>query len=78
MRLWTDDQWALIKGSDLAAKLSATGYTVLGVTNGKPTLQEEINTIELQILVTKLLRGDASPTPSPIINDYKPKKKLRR
>src|SRR5512140_204913 len=59
--IWTDADWASlpIKSSDLVAKLRAAGSKVLGVTNGRPTLQEKINDKELQLLVTKLLRSDA-------------------
>lgn len=67
--IWTNDEWANlpIRGSELAAKLCAAGFTVLGVTNKKPELQEKINNSELQQLVMKLLRNEASSTPSPII-----------
>lgn len=81
MRLWDSGEWAQIKGRDLAEKLRAAGYKVLGVVNGKPTLQEKINDTELQLLVTNLLRGDVSKTPKPISTgsdeEIKPKKKRR-
>lgn len=66
--VWSEDDWASlpIKAGDLAAKLRAAGFKVLGLTNKRPTLQEKINDNELQLLVTKLLRGDASSSPSPI------------
>jgi len=77
--IWNDNDWANlpIKGSDLAVKLRAAGFKVLGVVNGKPTLQEEINTTELQLIVIKLLRGDVSETPKPISSTpaFEPKKK---